>query len=261
VTPVLQRYDAQAMRQRCARAGLLERLQRKGFDAIEVVVDEAVGSLPHTRLLARKGGRSHLLLDACLLEAVVRPESAAFGAYRVQKSVELLVVHWVREQDPTMPFGADRPPLPLQKHPGLGVLRDAFHVAVGIAADLRKDGVASVPKFFHDAFIFFRSRLFLFLDGREQGRFEALVRDLRGLPLGDRSLALAGWCVRDTAGAVVRWTPGYQVFPESGVLTAYFHSVEYQAAVDRGLQESRFRYDVEALAEARRVARGAAIGA
>ncbi len=254
---MLQRYDARAMQQRCRRAGLLERLRRKGFGHVDVVVDAAGGGLPHTRLLAQKSGHTHLLLDACLLEAVARPESPAFGAYRLPRPVELLVVHWVREQDPTVSFGVDRPPLPLQKHPGLGVLRDAFHVAVGIAADLHKDGVASVPKFFHDAFIFFRSRLFLFLDGYEQGRFEALVRDLRALSLGDRSLALAGWCVRDASGAVVRWVPGYQVFPGSDVLTAYFHSPEYQAAVDRGLQESRFACDGDALAEARRAALGA----
>ena len=115
-----------------------------------------------------------------LLEAAFREGSADLIALGGQPAdpVDLLVVQWVKEQDPTANFTADHPRLPLQDHPGLGVLRRVFRVALRIGRDLGKDGLASYPKYPHDAAIFYRSRLFLFADPAEQGRFIAMLRDL-----------------------------------------------------------------------------------
>jgi hypothetical protein len=233
---VLDRYDGAAMHQRFEAAGILQALQRKGFTDLEVRIDSAGRSLPHVLLLGSKNNVRSVLLDACVGEAVVRPAYFVVHGFAIERPVEVAVVHWVREEDPTAAFTADRPALPLQEHPGLGVLRSTFRVITRIAAELQKDGVVSVPKFYHDAVIFYRSRLFLFLDGAEQGRFEALMRDLSTLRLGDASLAIASGRVRDAQGGAITWVPGYQVFPLSPPLTAYFHSPSYaaQVAAERG---------------------------
>jgi len=241
---VLDRYDAIALRRLFEDAGVIAALERKGFERIELAVDSEGRALPHALLFGHKAGRRFLLLDGCVGEATVRPAFFARRGYPMERPIELAVIHWVREEDPTVSFASDRPALPLQQHPGLGVLRPVFQVVVRIAADIGKDGVASVPKFFHDAAIFFRSRLFLVLDGEEQGRFEALARDLNHLRLGDASLAVIGGAVRDAHSGVVAWVPGYQVFPLSPVLTAYFHSAAYAARVDSGLAGGRFTMDV-----------------
>ena len=240
---VLGRYNAAGIRKLFDEGGVLQALDRKGFQALEVVVESEGRALPHALLYGWKTRERHLLLDACVGEATVRPAPFLRHGYPMERPVELAVVHWVREEDPTAVFRPDRPPLPLQQHPGLGVLRLAFRTVVRMAAELEKDGVASVPKFFHDAAIFFRSRLFLFLDGKEQGQFEALARDLRKLSLRQASLALVGGAVRDDRTAVVYWTPGYQVFPLSTLLTAYFHSPQYAAQVNVGLRCSRYSVD------------------
>ena len=240
---MLDRYDATALRRLFDDAGIIEALERKGFGTVDVVVESSGRALPHALLFAHKAGRRFLLLDACVGEARVQPAFFAQRGYLIEQPVELVVVHWVREEDPTASFAADRPPLPLQQHPGLGVLRQAFRVIAHIAADLGKDGVASVPKFFHDAVIFYHSRLFLFLDGEEQGRFEALTRDLRHLTLAKASLALASGAVRSSDGRPAQWVAGYQVFPLSPRLAAYFHSGQYTAHVDSGLADCRFSVD------------------
>jgi hypothetical protein len=243
IDKVLERYDAMALRRLFEEAGVVAALERKGFSAIEVVVESAGRALPHALLFGRKGEERLLLLDACVGEATVQPAFFARRDYPMERPIELAVVHWVREEDPTAAFATDRPPLPLQEHPGLGVLRLAFRVIVRIATDLGKDGVASVPKFFHDAAIFLHSRLFLFLDGEEQGRFEALARDLRQLRLGDATLAVVSGAVRDAHGFVASWVPGYQVLPLSPSLTAYFHSGQYTARVSDGLSQWSFTVD------------------
>jgi hypothetical protein len=248
---VLERFDATAIRERFEDAGVLSALEQKGFGDFELIVESAGLVLPHALLFACKDGRRFLLLDACVGEAVVRPDFFQRRGYTMDRPVEFAVVHWVREQDPSARFTAQRPQLPLQQHPGLGVLRRVFRVVAGIAQEIGKDGVMSVPKFFHDAVIFFRSRLFLFLDPAEQGRLEALQRDLRILSLGDASLALAGGCVRDAEGTVLRWAPGYQVFPISARVTAYFHSPQYGAQVGAALNRSRFVVALDAVAALR----------
>jgi len=242
---VLNRYDASEFRAMFAEAGTLAALERKGFGDLEVVIDCAGRALPHTLLFGSKDGTRYVLLDAILGEAVIGPDFFARQGVAMERQVELAVVHWLREEDPTAAFSPARPALPLQHHPGLGVLRSAFRVVVRIASELGKDGVASAPKFFHDAVIFFRSRLFLFLDGEEQGRFEALLRDLQSLRLGNASLAILAGCIRDTDGNVARWAPSFQVFPLSPELTAYLHSPIYAQRVDRGLAVSHFSIDQE----------------
>jgi hypothetical protein len=252
MTPrVLGRFDGAAVCDLFADAGVLAALAEKGFHDLELRVEAAGRPLPHILLFGCKQDRRLLLLDACIGEAVVRPEFFAHRGDVMERPIELAVVHWVREEDPTAHFGPDRQPLPLQHHPGLGVLRRAFRVVVRMATDLGKDGVASVPKFFHDAVIFYRSRLFLFLDAVEQGLFEALARDLRALSLGDASLALISRCVQEAEGGAFDWFPGYQVFPISPVLTAYFHSDQYAARVAEALRTRRFRCDLAALGGAR----------
>jgi len=248
---VLGRYDAVAIRRLFTEEGIVAAVEDRGFSGLGCRVDARNLVLPHARLYGHKGAHRFLLLDACVGEARVQKDFFDARGYPIDRPLDLVVVHWVREQDPTAAFPADRPPLLLQRHPGLGILRRAFRVVVRMATELQKDAVVNVPKFFHDAQIFFRSRLFLFLDAEEQGRFEALARDLASLSLGDASLALLGGCVRDASGAAVVWNPGYQVFPLSDPVRTYFHSEGYCAAVRSTQERSRFAVDMDALARVR----------
>jgi hypothetical protein len=244
---ILGRYDAPAIRRLFAEEGILAAVAERGFTDVHLRVQARGHVLPHARLYGRKHARRWLLLDACVGEARVQPDYFAVRGHAVDRPLDLVVVHWVREQDPTAGFSPDRPPLLLQWHPGLGVLRRTFRVVVRMAEELGKDAVVNVPKFYHDAFLFFRSRLFLFLDAAEQGRFEALARDLHNLSLRDASLALLGRCVRDAAGKPLVWAPGYQVFPVSALVTAYFHSAHYCADVHQACEQARFSVDPGAL--------------
>jgi len=251
MTRLFDRYDAGALVAMFREAGVGEALRLKGFEHLAVTIADG-GALPHVLLRAEKAGRRHELLDACLRRVEIAPGllGASLPCER-RKPLDLLLVQWVREGDPTARFEPGRPPLPLQAHPGLGVLRRAFRVAVHIAADLGADGVANRPKFFHDAVIFYRSRLFLFFDGTEQGRFEALHRDLEGFSLRDATLAVASWCVRDGGGQILRWEPGYQIFPVSPRLTAHFHSPQYADEVAAARETHHFGIEAGVLTEAR----------
>lgn len=250
---LLGRYDADALLGMFADAGVLDALGERGFSGFDVVIDDSSPPLTHTRLLADKAGARHLLVDACLTEVHLQPGQFERGGFPGDTALDLIVAYWLREQDPTASFAPDHARLPLQDHPGLGVLKDVFQVALRIARDIGKDGIAALPKFFHDAAIFYRSRLFLFLDPVEQGRFEALTRDLAGLPLADATLALAGGAVRDGQGDVAEWTGGFQVMPLGPALADYFNGADYQRRCREAVGSSRFTVDPDALEHARQV--------
>jgi hypothetical protein len=252
-TLLLGRYDEAAFLAKFAEAGVVDEIEKRGFRDLAFEFDTSQGPLVHARLHGSKDGRRHLLLDGCLAEVRLHPGDHGLAEVTGKEPVDLLVVYWLREQDPTALFDASHERLPLQEHPGLGVLRRAFRVAFGLAKDLDKQGIGAFPKFFHDAAIFFHSRLFLFLDPAEQGRFEALLRDLSALSLQDASLALAGGAVRDRDGREVAWRPGLQLMPLVPRLTALFHSPAYQATCREAFDREHYALDAARLAEARAV--------
>ncbi len=246
-TLLLGRYDEDEFLSMFADAGVITAIEERGFHDLAFEFDSSEPPLTHARLFGIKSGNRFLLVDACVTE--LHLETGPSDAL----PLDLLVVYWLREQDPTASFDTDHVRLPLQEHPGLGVLRRAFRVALRVARTLGKHGVAAIPKYFHDAAIFYRSRLFLFLDPAEQGRFEALLRDLCSLSLADSTLASLGGAVEDATGAVAVWQPGLQVTPLSPELTDYFHSEQYQAACRTAFESSRFVVDPVRLEAAREV--------
>ncbi len=250
---ILGRYDAAGITDLFGEYGVFDATSRRGFSGERVEIDVSSGALSHIRLKATKDAREYLLLDACLAETMISPdffETRGFDGYPGQA---LLVVYWCREQDPSVPFSTARPRLPLQEHPGLGILRRMFRIAKRMATDLGKSGLANMPKFYHDALIFYQSRLFLFLDSEEQGRFEALARDLSDLSLQDATLAVIGGCVFDGEGHQFRWAPGFQAYPVSGPLSEYFNSAAYAEGVKQAVDAASFSFDAQALQTARAV--------
>lgn len=250
---LLGRYREDDLLAMFVEAGVAAAVDRRGYRDLELTFDTGAGPLTHVRLHGSRDSARHLLLDTCLSEVSLDATNAERCGYGGPLPVELVVVYWLREQDPAASFDPAHPRLPLQEHPGLGVLRRAFRVALRIANDLGKHGIAALPKFFHDASIFWHSRLFLFLDPREQGRFEALLRDLAALPLADASLALAAGAVRDREGRAVHWQSGFQVTPLASPLTEWFHSAAWQEACRVETERSRYVVDPAGLEEARRV--------
>jgi len=248
---VLGKYDAPALLALLHEYGVGRVLRSRGFRGPDLVIDDRMGALVNLRLYGWKQGVRYLLLEAALRQGSA--ELAPLGA-TTPDPADLLVIQWVKEQDPTACFTVEHPRLPLQDHPGLGVLRRVFRIALRIGRDLGKDGLASYPKYPHDAAIFYRSRLFLFADPAEQGRFTAILRDLGDLSLRDISLAVIGGCVRREGArgpSTVSWHPGLQIFPLSRRLADYFNSVEYARGVEEAAR-ARHWVDPAALAGTRR---------
>jgi hypothetical protein len=168
-------YTASGMEHALYRYGIFEQLERLGYRQFRAEFD-ATGMGERVRLLGEAGGEEHVLVELILEKRRVL-------------GVEVLFIHWLSLRNPRAQFSDRRPRLPGQEVPGLGLAREAGSMVARMAVRLGLGGVAFRPAHYHTAYA--ARHEFAFIDPERQGRFEALVRDLAGVPLLQATLAVS----------------------------------------------------------------------
>jgi acetoin utilization deacetylase AcuC-like enzyme len=210
------------------RSGLLDRLRARGFRELKVEV-EVSDPMGHTlRILSGRDA------PQVLVELRLRRDRAALAGH------DLLSVEWLRLQDVGTPFRAQRPLLPGQEHPGLGLLQDVAALLILGTERLGLDGLTFVSEHYHLAAQ--ASPQTHFMDPREEARFQAVQRALRGLSLHEASTAVAeGRVVDRRTGEPYRWRPARLVRPVSPDLTRRFESEIRRRAVAAATTDYDFK--------------------
>jgi acetoin utilization deacetylase AcuC-like enzyme len=222
---VLGHFSPYGMELILDRTGILSELRARGFTSPVVSVSAEAGQAPTVRVYGDEAW-SQLLIEF----RVVRN-------HRLIPGLELLFVEWLLLQDPTATFSAERPRLPGQEHPGLGLLGQVAGLLVAMTDALGLAGVAFLPSNYYIAAL---SRQHLrFVDPTDQARFEALLEVLGDLSLAEASTALAEGRVIDSAsGAPVRWEPAPMVVPRGEAIARRVEAPSYREA----LAEARLRW-------------------
>ena len=221
----LGRFDEAALRHELEGEGILRGLLARGYP--EVVLRTSFESGEHRLRVRPRGGRTSLV-DLRLVETtvVVTEEVLRRGGIEV---LSVLFNTWLSLQDPRARFSPERPRLPGQRFPGLGLARAFYALMARWAREWGKDAVLATPEYFHNAV--FYSPAFRFLSAREQGRFEALRQALGDRPVAEASAAVAEGGVRDLllAQSLV-WRPGVMAAPVSEALTRALEGEPYRKA-------------------------------
>ncbi len=174
-------YTSDGLEHAFEQYGILAHLRRLGYQGFRVVVDrEPRGDRLQVR--ARAGGADYLLIEAVV------------GRQRIA-SDDVLYIHWLTLRNPRARFSAQRPRLPGQEAPGLGLAREAGELFGQAARRLGLAGIAFRPAWYHMAYQARRMGM-AFVDPARQARFEAMLRDFAGAPLLDVTLAVAEGRVR-----------------------------------------------------------------
>jgi hypothetical protein len=168
-------YTAAGMEHALYRYGVFDQLERMGFRQFRAAFD-AAGLGERVRLYGQAEGVEHLLLELIVERRPVL-------------GTDVLYVHWLSLRNPRAQFSEKRPRLPGQDVPGLGLAREAGTMLARMAIRLGLAGVAFRPAHYHTAYA--ARHAFTFVDPERQGRFEALVRDLAGVPLLEATNAVA----------------------------------------------------------------------
>ncbi|HSS49230.1 MAG TPA: hypothetical protein VLX28_09800, partial [Thermoanaerobaculia bacterium] len=210
------------------RAGLLDRVRALGFPhpVMEMDLDNPTGDT------VRLFGDTHR--RELLIEARARIDRGAIPG------LVLLRIEWLLLQNPRAEFTADRPRLPGQSHPGLGMSQDIVALLILACDRLQLDGLVFVPAHYHSAS---QSRKWLrFLDPADEGVFQALRQALHGLPLSEATRAVAEKRVVDAGtGEPFVWRPMPMGLPVTDRFRALVDGEEYKRTVAEEAQRHTYQ--------------------
>lgn len=216
------RFQPEEVRERVRDAGILEGLALRGYHDPVLTLSCTNPEEQRVCLYAGRKSRERLLMEIRVQIRAFRPGKPV-GSFPEGTVFRMLLIHWLALSDPDRPFSIDRPRLPGQERPGLGLLSECLSLLRQIGKEFLLDGILDVPDHFHTALIY--SRAFRFLDPQAEGRFQAMARDLKGLPLALASEAVGEGCLIDTGtGLPVPWEPAEQVMPLREPLRHHFRS-------------------------------------
>lgn len=227
--------------------GITRELRRRGFDTLRIHLDTSDPYRQRLRLFFDRQDPEHLLGELIVHKAQFTSKSRDLLPEECYP-LSLLHVEWLVLQDPTLDFAPERPQLPGQEHPGLGVGSRVLEILYLVAKHQRTQGLLIVPHYYHTARLF--SREFKFINPEYQALLNALIRDL-----GDYSLSLQAWAVEGEAvrwqksGRRFQWHPEEQILPSDPGLKEHFVSEDYQSQVTACVQKYAFKLDREHLAE------------
>ncbi|HEV7517251.1 MAG TPA: histone deacetylase [Thermoanaerobaculia bacterium] len=208
-------YTPQGLELALERSGLLDRLRARGFPhlALALELDNPGGET----VRVRADGVPEPLIEArARIDRGAAPEMA------------LLRIEWLLLQDPRARFTPERPRLPGQRFPGLGLLPDVMALLVVAGERLHLDGVIFVPAHYHTAAQ--GRRILGFLSPEHEGLFRALAAALAPFPLAEATAAVEEGRVVDAAtGKVLDWQPMAMVLPITGRLRERLADPGYEA--------------------------------
>lgn len=212
------------------RFGILDQLRVRGYNYPQIEVDASAG-LGQTLRIYGAPSRQELLIELRVRRSKREVEDA-----------EVLIVEWLLAQDPRAEFGPLRRPLPGQKHPGLGMLKEILGWLVVVAEMLDLDAVYFVPSSYHVAAQ--SRRTVRFLVPEHEARFRALVEAVGSLRLAGASRAVAGGAVIDSrTGRNIEWDGYPMVIPVSEQMRRRVTSEEYEARVEAELERVAYRLE------------------
>ncbi|MCB9650828.1 MAG: histone deacetylase [Deltaproteobacteria bacterium] len=226
---LLDFYSAQGVELAFERYGIMAAVTQRGFDKLRMDTDFKDPSHQVVRMFGRRppAEEEHLLL-----ELVVRRLWLPSVVPELER-MEVLFVEWMLLQDPTRGFTLDKPPLPGQRHPGLGISLHMQELLVQACRRLHLHGLFERPARFHNGLG--GSSDAHFLDPIYEGRFRALLTVLAGIAPAEASTAVDKGVLKLADGTPVMWKPELHGVPVSEALVAYFESDAYRQAARAAL--------------------------
>ena len=233
-------YSPSGIKYALEKYGLFEFLEKKGFRDLRLTINT---SDPYKQRIAIHSEKKHP--DHLLGELVVKRKHITiyppFPTLIHGRDFEVIAVEWLCMQNPRAEFPPEKPRLPGQKYPGLGIGEMVMEILVIMCGRLRTAGLVNTPEHFHNAQMY--STQFRYLEPLCEGKRRAIERDL----LSKYSLSEVSWgidleCVKEN-GKTFTWPNYDQIIPLDRDLKDYFESKEYHNHLQKHMEE--YHYDMD----------------
>ena len=237
---LLGRYTEEEVRTSLANYGVWKELSSRGYPDPYLTIRSIDPFRQRIRILASPEAEEtdeNILAEFRLYDAHLSGPCPITGE---TFSVDALVIDWLLFQNPRAAFVPERPRLPGQRYPGLGILRTAVTAIIELARQVGKEAVVNIPEYYHNAVLYHPA--FRFFSAYVEGRFLKLMLSLRNLSLADASHYVAEqkvWNVTKQEQFV--WKPHEQILPLSDRIKKYFQSEIYQVKVKEAETQTQFQ--------------------
>lgn len=239
-------YGDQGLELALERYGIKGALARRGY--ADVTMTTRSGDDRHALFLeAEIEGRRERLVELVVRRdhLVPHPPHGVSALPPLRDHYRVLTVDWLLLRHPTGRFTAERPRLPGQDAPGLGVGWRVMSMLARVVARLGLDGMVTVAEYLHNAEHY--AREMPCFDPVHHGRLRAVLELLRvehGLDIAQASWAMEWGLVRTRADdAVLPWRGELMVASEDDSLRAYLDSPAHAEIAESARRTHRLWLD------------------
>ncbi len=237
---LLERFSVDEVMKALSQNGVLQALAGRGFPRPKMKirsVDPFRQTLKIFSSIQAPEDDEHLLCVLRVFDAHLKGPCPLTGK---PFEVDALVIDWLNFQNPNGKFSPDKPRLPGQRYPGLGIMRISMSAILDLARQIGKEAVINIPEYYHNAVLY--RPAFHFFSAFVEGRFNALERFFSGRSLADASNSVAAQTIcNETTNEIFVWKPHEQILGLTPRITDTFTSELYRQKVREAETASRFR--------------------
>ena len=232
------------------KIGLIKYLNSIGFRELLLDIDKDQSQIYYCRLFWREKKQETLLIDLRVSESTFMPDKRYLDSSDNMIPYDMIVIEWLSAKNPLKKFDGNRPQLPGQSNPGLGVMSYCFDFLHIIAKQVYKDGFLDIPDHMHGAIMY--SGKFKFFDPVHEGIIRAVIRDLSDYPLADISWGvITNTIIERYKNQPAIYAPGEQICSVSRRMKKYFESKKYKTTFKKYYNRKRYYLDYEEMKKRR----------
>lgn len=236
-------YGDQGLRLALERYGIFGALARRGYEDVSLTI--RTDDDRHALFVEHEmDGRRERLVELVVRRDLLVPHIGE-SLPPLREHYRVLTVDWLLLRHPREAFSAERPRLPGQDAPGLGIGWRVMSMLAQVVWRLELDGMVTVAEYLHNAEHY--AREMPCFDPVHHGRLRALLELLRvehGLSTAQASWAMEWGLVRTRADdAVLRWRGELMIASEDDSLRAYLDSPSHAEAAESARKTHRLWLD------------------
>ncbi|MBN1534992.1 MAG: hypothetical protein JXA20_20155 [Spirochaetes bacterium] len=246
----LKRFTPDELMKIIRKVGLSDHLDSMGFHNCIIDVDQDESYINYLKLYYSDKSPDNLLLDLRVSETKFTPKKELLEMGFENKTYDMVVIEWLSAQNPKSRFDQNKPQLPGQRRPGLGILKYCFDMMYIVAREVIKDGFMDIPDHMHGAIMY--SKKFKFYNPVHEAILQAILRDLSDHSMLDISWGMLTDTVYDEKkGESQAYDPSEQIFYVSERLRRHFNSKAYRSIFSRYYKKKRYRLDYDEMVRKR----------
>lgn len=218
-----------------------KKLNKLGFNNLHLDIDTSDAYKHKVIVKNYKNGSIERLIELVVKKDVLEIDMP-FDSKLNGNKYDVLTVEWLKMQNPRAKFSKQRPKLPGQEFPGLGIGSEALELLIMAARRLGLLGVINIPDHYHNAF--FYSKIFNYENPRDEAKLHALIRDTKGRHISNVAWAIERRILIDkNKNEPFKWFIKRQVLPLTREWYKLYRSKEYKNYVRK--RQKKYHFEIQ----------------